>query len=494
MMFSKITSTSYQRLTVVTCLCAGALVLVACNSTPDGSIPITTSSDEAREDYLEGRDLAERLRSVEAHKSFDKALAEDSLFALAYLSNAFVQPNARGFFDNFNKARELKDSVSEGERLLILATEAAIEGNDSLQEENLSQLLRLYPDDARAHNFLGQLYFNQQRYADALKQLHRAIALDPDFSAPYNLSGYSYRFLGLLDSAEAMFEKYIDLIPDDPNPYDSYAELLLKKGEFEKSIESYQRALALDPGFVASYIGIASNYCYLNQHQAARDELQQLYAVARNDGQRRRALYGLAATYIEQGFLDSAETNILKARGIAERIEDVRSVATDYSALGALAVEAGDYRLASALYDSALSIVNSSDMDDLTKGSSRRFHLYSMARLAIETGQLKQADSLISKYGMSVDSLSSVAQTAFVHQLKGMLALQSGAFSLALDELSKASWLNPYNLYRIALAYRGKGDTKNTIGTLHEVLSFNVPLDMNYAFARLHARALQDSL
>ncbi len=493
-MFSKVTNIRFCGWVVMACVCAGALSLSACNSTPDGSIPITTSSKEAREDYLEGRDLADRLRSVEAHKLFDEALAEDSLFALAYLSNAFVQPDARGFFDNFSKAKELVDSVSDGERLLILATEAAIEGNDSSQEENLSQLLTLYPDDARAHSFLGQLYFNQQRYRDALKQFQRAIALDPDFSAPYNLSGYSYRFLGLVDSAAAMFEKYIDLIPDDPNPYDSYAELLLKKGEFEESIESYRRALALDPGFVASYIGIASNYCYLNQHQSARDELQQLYAVARNDGQRRRALYGLAATYIEQGLLDSAETNILKARVIAERIEDVRSVATDYSALGNVAVEAGDLQRAKALYDSALVLVNTSDMDDITKASARRYHLYSMGHLAIETGQLKRADSLIRKYTTSVDSLSSIAQTSLLHQLKGMLALQSGAFEQALAELSKANPRNPYNLYRTALAYRGKGATTEATGKLDEVMRFNALLEMNYAFARLRAKALQDSL
>ena len=34
------------------------------------------------------------------------------------------------------------------------------------------------------------------------------------------------------DDAEAAFKKYVQLIPDDPNPLDSYAELLMKRGRF----------------------------------------------------------------------------------------------------------------------------------------------------------------------------------------------------------------------------------------------------------------------
>ena len=51
-------------------------------------------------------------------------------------------------------------------------------------------------------------------------------------------------------NAEAAFKKYIELIPNDPNPYDSYAELLLKMGKFDDSIAQYRKALAIDPNFV----------------------------------------------------------------------------------------------------------------------------------------------------------------------------------------------------------------------------------------------------
>ena len=68
------------------------------------------------------------------------------------------------------------------------------------------------------------------------------------------LDGIQKRFAGgtvaVVDAyhyanAEKAFQKYIELIPKDPNPYDSYAELLLKMGRFEDSIAQYRKALEI---------------------------------------------------------------------------------------------------------------------------------------------------------------------------------------------------------------------------------------------------------
>ncbi|MCK4574722.1 MAG: hypothetical protein KAU36_10125, partial [candidate division Zixibacteria bacterium] len=59
---------------------AGLLLLLAmigCSSGDDGTIPITTASEKALENYLTGRDLAEKLRGQESRKYFEMAVAED---------------------------------------------------------------------------------------------------------------------------------------------------------------------------------------------------------------------------------------------------------------------------------------------------------------------------------------------------------------------------------------------------------------------------------
>src|SRR4026207_2216362 len=54
-------------------------------ATTTGKIAITTSSEEARKEFLAGRDLAERLRITDSIAHFDKAISLDPNFALADL-------------------------------------------------------------------------------------------------------------------------------------------------------------------------------------------------------------------------------------------------------------------------------------------------------------------------------------------------------------------------------------------------------------------------
>jgi len=56
---------------------------------PDsGKISITTSSDEAKKEFVQGRDMFERLQANDSIQHFDKALALDPTFASAELALA----------------------------------------------------------------------------------------------------------------------------------------------------------------------------------------------------------------------------------------------------------------------------------------------------------------------------------------------------------------------------------------------------------------------
>lgn len=208
-----------------------------------GKIAITTSSEEARKEFLAGRDLSEKLRITDSIAHFDKALALDPNFALAELSRANVSPTAKEFFEHLKKAVALADKASDGERMLIQANDAAANANPTKQKEILDKLVAAYPNDERAHFTLGGYYFGQQDFAQAITHYKRATELAPDYSTAFNILGYAYRQNEQYTDAENAFKKYIELIPNDPNPYDSYAELLLKMGRFDEAITQYNKAL-----------------------------------------------------------------------------------------------------------------------------------------------------------------------------------------------------------------------------------------------------------
>ncbi len=200
----------------------------------EGKIPVTTSSEEARKAFLEGRDLNEKLLVQNSIEHFDKAISLDPNFALAELNRANVSPTGKEFFEHLKKAVSLAEKASNGERLLILATEAGANGNAAKQKEYLDQLVAAYPNDERAHFNLGGYYFGQQDMPQAIEHYKKATELAPTYSTAFNILGYAYRQNADYANSEAAFKKYIELIPNDPNPYDSYAELLLKMGRFDE--------------------------------------------------------------------------------------------------------------------------------------------------------------------------------------------------------------------------------------------------------------------
>jgi len=106
-------------------LCAATASLSGCSNTSpgkapatatsgseSGKIPITTSSEAARKEFMEGRDLAEKLLITDSLQHYDKAIALDPNFAMAELNRATSSPTAKEFFDHLKKAVSLADMAN----------------------------------------------------------------------------------------------------------------------------------------------------------------------------------------------------------------------------------------------------------------------------------------------------------------------------------------------------------------------------------------------
>jgi tetratricopeptide (TPR) repeat protein len=104
----------------------------------------------------------------------------------------------------------------------------------------------------------------------------RAIAVfeDSGLDAPglMNNTAYSYAYSRQFEKSFALMDKYVAALPKDPNPQDSYAEILRMAGRFDQAIEHYRAALALDPEFYSSQFGIADTYSLMGEQARARQE------------------------------------------------------------------------------------------------------------------------------------------------------------------------------------------------------------------------------
>jgi len=459
-------------------------------STAGGKIPVTTSSEEARKEFLQGRDKAERLLAQDSIQHFDKALSLDPNFALAELGRANASQTAKEFFEHLKKAADLSGKASEGERLLILATQAGANGEAVKQKEHLDKLVAAHPNDERAHFQLGGYYFAQQDFAKAVEHYRKATELAPSYSPAYNILGYAYRQSGDYASAEQAFRKYIELIPNDPNPYDSYAELLLKMGKYEDSITQYRKALAIDPNFVASRNGIAAALLYMGRPDEAAAELRALGDKARSDGERRTALFGMTVVQADAGRLDRALEEVDKQYALGEKIGDVAAMTGDLQLKGNILVEMGRHDEAKAEFDRLLRMTEESALSQEIKENTRRFHHYNLVTVALGRKDYAAAKAEAEEFRKAADASKNPNQLRQAHELAGMIALAEKDYDKAVAELQQANQQNPQNLYRLSQAYQGKGDGAKAKEYGAKAAAFNSLPALNYAFVRTTAQKM----
>ncbi len=181
-------------------------------------IPITTSSDEARQLYLEGRDLNEKLRATDARVRFEKAAAKDPGFALAQVGLANTSGTAKEFFEGVDRAVALAGKASESEKLLICALDAGAKGEPARQSDCLTKLIAAHPDDERAHNLMGAYHFGRQDYAAAVEEYKKATAINPAVLAALQPDGLRLPLHGQERRGRAGLQEVHRADPRRPEP------------------------------------------------------------------------------------------------------------------------------------------------------------------------------------------------------------------------------------------------------------------------------------
>lgn len=457
------------------------------NAAASGKIPVTTASEEARKEFLQGRDLQEKLLIQDSIAHFDRAISLDPNFAWAELNRAQVSPTGKEFFDHLKKAVSLTGKASNGEKLLILGNEAGANGNAAKQKEYLEQLVAAYSNDERAQFALGGYFFGQQDFPKAIEHYKKATELSSTYSTAFNILGYAYRQNVDYANAETAFKKYVELIPSDPNPYDSLAELYLKMGRFDDSITQYNKALAIDANFINSHQGIAAALLYQGKPDQAAAELQKITDKARSDAERRTALFALTVVDVDSGKMDQALAEVDKQYALGEKTSDVAGMTGDLQLRGNILLEMGKPDEAQAAFDRLLKMTEGSSLSQEIKDNAVLFQHFNLARVALAKKDVGVAKSEAEAFRKGTESQKNPFQTKLVHQLLGSIALEAKDFDTAITELQQANQQNPQDLYRLCQAYQGKGDLGKAKEFCSKAAAFNSLPQMNYAFVRTKA-------
>ena len=203
----------------------------------------TTTSLDALKAYSTGMIALHRQGEFAAIPLFQHAIELDSNFAMAYaaLGTAYdnLSQNEQG--DAYaRKAFELRDRTSEWEQFQLSANYYLSGGSQLQRAADMGELwTRTYPNDGKAHGFLGAVYMWLGDFPKALPHTIIRVQKEPDeINGLANLVE-TYMALNRLADAETAAKKIQALAPDFPH-YSIYFLAFVRGDDTEM-----QRQLAL---------------------------------------------------------------------------------------------------------------------------------------------------------------------------------------------------------------------------------------------------------
>ena len=172
---------------------------------------VTTSSLEALKAFAMGNAEFEQEREMQSLTFYKRAVELDPNFAWVYARMGTIYSNIgedEKAIENTRKAYELRDRVSEREKLYI--TEhyyQTVTGEKEKEMEALELYGRTYPNDVIASNNLAVGYEMSGDFAKAAEEARETVRVDPNSASGYANLAYAYLGANRPDEAQQTIQQ-----------------------------------------------------------------------------------------------------------------------------------------------------------------------------------------------------------------------------------------------------------------------------------------------
>ena len=261
---------------------------------------VTTPNSNARKFFEAGLAAFENGHNQAALDNWRRSAGKDPRSPLAHLFISLVTTDPQEQASERRRAQALAVRAAKRDRLLVKWLSGVEEEQYVPAIAAMNDLLASYPADKHIAFLAGRWLSSQEQYEQAAKLLGRATELDSNYAAAWNQRAYCYANTGDFSSAFAAMERYTALLPKDPNPQASYAEILRMAGNYRDALGHYARALQIDPTFQSSQVGIADTYALMGEEATARAEYDKAIRQAGARSDKIRYAMQSALTYVRE--------------------------------------------------------------------------------------------------------------------------------------------------------------------------------------------------
>jgi predicted Zn-dependent protease len=431
---------------------------------------LTTTSEHARELFGQAIVLSGNYRLDDCLKNLRTALGEDANFAAGWSLLAYYTTDAHEAADALAHAQSLVGKASPSEMLFVRWV-AAQKHNDQLAAiSNLNDLIKRESGDKFILYLAGRWFVDQRDQQKAVPLFEKVLALDPEFTPVLNRLAYAQAAMGDMARAETLMRRYVAAMPADPNPEDSYGDILFKAGRYNEARAHFEAALKKDPRFGPSQHELGDVFAMLGNQDAARDAYHKSALVAENPRRSLEYRSSIALSYVRDnlyGFADR-EYSALAAEAKAQKYTDLEAGFHE-----AMALYQTDDLLGMKHLDAAEDAIRK-DQDLATV--TRDEHMAVIRRWrglrSLHAGNPAMADVCIRVMEQRYESTENEFIADQLHALRGAWLVEQKKFAEAVPELEQAND-DAFSLQLLARARRQSGDATGAEAALRQLLAIH---------------------
>ncbi len=285
-----------------------------------------TSVPDAYDFYMQGKGYLQRYedpRNVDtAMGLFQRALEQDRQYALAYagLGEAYWRKYDRTKDPQWAELAKKSCATAIGlnDKLAqVYVTLGMVHTGTGQYEEairNVQRALDLDPINPDAYGELAKAYEALNNLKEAESTYRKAIAARPSFWGAHHEVGRFYFRFGRYAEAEKEFFKVMELTPDNWRAYNGLGAVYYTQKRYDEAIKMFEKSAAIKPTDTA-YSNLGAIYFYLGRYPEAIRNVERSTRMNPRDSGR---WYNLAAAYYWSNEREKARAAFQRAAELAE--------------------------------------------------------------------------------------------------------------------------------------------------------------------------------
>jgi len=177
----------------------------------------------------------------------------------------------------------------------------------ALRKEQLDvalSLLAAFPDDTNAAFLVGMAYFEQGNAVDAEEYLEKSLKLEPNRADAYDHLGRIALLKGQYDKALTLFHRALEIDPKTSGIHFRIAKAQVFLGKLEEAVPELQKDIVTFPQAGESHGLLGETYLQLKEYQKAKENFE---VAIRVQPDYTKAYYGLATACTRLGLKDESK-------------------------------------------------------------------------------------------------------------------------------------------------------------------------------------------